>query len=264
MSDRSRWQSLGWRHPVWNLVRYYCSLRSEGERKKWLDQLRRENWMSISDGGKFRIKKEHINLLTQYLSFRKDELSRIFSLLRTEKQALNFCRKLGIKAGTTRTRNQDHHQSSKALIATVTAIAKTVCDTRKIDFNPNPQARCVWCSEKGLHVTARNLDGAVPGLANPTVIWEIKEYWGVTSGGSKMSDAVYESSLVGAELRDYEERTGIRVAHIVFLDGQAQWSVRKSDLLRFVDLMHQGLIDHLFVGKEVEKEWKRTLESLLK
>jgi hypothetical protein len=114
-----------------------------------------------------------------------------------------------------------------------------------------------------LHVTARNLDGAIPSLANPTIIWEIKEYWGKTSGGSKMSDAVYECHLVGRKLRDFEESAGISVAHIVFIDGKEQWSSRQSDLKRFVDLFHQGLIDYLFVGKDVEADWEPTLERLL-
>ena len=128
----------------------------------------------------------------------------------------------------------------------------------------NPQRRCVWCVKNGLHVTARNLDGAIPSLANPTIIWEIKEYWGKTKGGSKMSDAVYECNLVGRELREFEERTGISVAHVVFVDGKEQWSARKSDLARFIDLSHQGIIDYLFVGKEIELQWEKTLLRLLR
>jgi len=264
MIDRSRWQNLGWHHPVWNLVRYYCSLRSEGEKGKWLGQLRDENCMNVGDGERFHMDKEHVNLLLQYLDFRQKELKRVFALLRNERQALKFCKQLGVTVSKTKTRNQDHHQSSKALIAAVTAITRSVCKRKEVAFNSNPQTRCVWCSKKGLHVTARNLDGAIPALANPLIIWEIKEYWGVTKGGSKMSDALYETNLVGSELREFEECTGIKVAHVVFLDGQQQWSSRKSDLLRFVDLMHQGLIDYLVVGREVETQWENILVSLLK
>jgi hypothetical protein len=75
-----------------------------------------------------------------------------------------------------------------------------------------------------------------------------------------MSDAVYECALVGRELRDFEERSGLpRVPHVVFLDGKNQWSHRRSDLKRFIDLFHQGIIDHLIIGKEVETEWKDLL-----
>ena len=111
---------------------------------------------------------------------------------------------------------------------------------------------------------ARNPDGAVPSLLNPVVVWEIKEYWGKTGGGSKMSDAVYECHLVGRELRDFERRSGIRAQHIAFLDGKEQWESRKSDMLRFIDLFHQGLIDHLIVGREVETEWEALLSGILK
>ncbi|MFA7682411.1 MAG: hypothetical protein WCX61_05280 [Candidatus Peribacteraceae bacterium] len=264
MSARSRWQSLGWHHPVWDLVRYYCSLRGEGNRQTWLKQLKESERMSVIDGENFQIEKEYIDLLFQYLDFRQQEFERVFSLLRDEKEALQFCKKLGVSVSKTTTRNQEHHQSSKALIAAVTEIAKIVCHKKGLTLDANPQARCVWCSNKGLHVTARNLDGAVPSLANPIVIWEIKEYWGVTSGGSKMSDAVYEANLVGSELRAFEEHTGGTVMHVVFVDGKQQWSSRKSDLFRFIDLMHQGLIDHLLVGREVETEWESILMKVLK
>lgn len=78
-----------------------------------------------------------------------------------------------------------------------------------------------------------------------------------------MSDAVYECHLVGLELRDYEGRGGSRVTHVVFLDGADQWTSRKSDMRRFIDLLNQGLIDHLIVGREVEGEWEPLLHSLL-
>ena len=220
--------------------------------------------MCVTDGEEFSVKKEDVDLLVQYLDFRQKELVRVTGLLRNEKQAIKFCKKLGVTVGTTRTHNQSHHQSSKALVAAVTAIAESVCNDSGATFNLNPQTRCVWCMKKGLHVTARNLDGAIPALENPSIIWEIKEYWGVTSGGSKMSDAVYEAHLVGSELREFERSTGIKVLHVIFLDGLKQWSVRKSDLLRFIDLTSQGFVDHLLIGREVETEWANILVSLLK
>ena len=79
-----------------------------------------------------------------------------------------------------------------------------------------------------------------------------------------MSDAVYECNLVGRELREFEERTLMaRVHHVVLLDGKEQWQVRKSDLTRFVDLYCQGIIDELFIGKEIESEWRGFLERVL-
>lgn len=124
-----------------------------------------------------------------------------------------------------------------------------------MEVDLDPQRRAIWFSDNGLHVSARNLDGAIPSLENPSAVWEIKEYWGKTSGGSKMSDAVYECHLVGLELRMFEAKSGIPIDHIVFVDGKEQWNSRKSDLLRFIDLHQQGLIDHLIIGREVETDW---------
>ena len=70
-----------------------------------------------------------------------------------------------------------------------------------------------------------------------------------------MSDAVYECHLVGLELRMFEEKIGRSISHAVFVDGKEQWSHRKSDLLRFIDLHQQGLIDYLIIGREVETDW---------
>jgi len=78
-----------------------------------------------------------------------------------------------------------------------------------------------------------------------------------------MSDAVYECNLVGRELREFEDRTGFRVVHLVFVDGKSQWTARQSDFKRFIDLLNQGLIDHLIVGKEVEADWPTLLSSIL-
>jgi hypothetical protein len=258
----NRWKKLGWQHPMWELVRYFCSLRGTAK-EKWMAELRKKNRMQV-DGAYLKIDSGDINLLLQYLECRDAALQQALGLLRTEKEALLFCKRLKMKVGKTRTKNLGHHQSSKALIATVSTVAANVCQKRKMDLEANPQTRCVWSAKNMLHVTARNLDGAIPSLLNPKVIWEIKEYWGKTSGGSKMSDAVYETNLVGKDLREYEAATGIRVAHVLFLDGKEQWLSRKSDLARFIDLANQGLVDYLFVGKQVEEEWGETLEGLLK
>jgi len=149
-------------------------------------------------------------------------------------------------------------------VAAVTGVAKLACDARSATFISKPDRRCLWLLDHHLHVTARNLDGAIPSLSNPSIVWEIKEYWGEKSGGSKMSDAVYECNLVGRELREFEDRTEHRhVDHIVFVDGKPQWASRQSDMRRLIDLFHQGLIDHLFIGREVESDWRELLDSIL-
>ncbi|MBY0261772.1 MAG: hypothetical protein K2Q20_05480 [Phycisphaerales bacterium] len=220
--------------------------------------------MELDDGSAFKVNAGDAALVAKYVSASAADLSVAISKLRTEDAALRHCASKSWTVGVTKTKSEDHHQSAKAMIAAVSSVAREVCAAMGVTLESDPQRRAVWCSERGLHAMARNPDGAVPSLLNPIVVWEIKEYWGKTGGGSKMSDAVYECHLVGRELRDFERRSGINAAHVVFLDGKDQWGARKSDMLRFIDLFHQGLVDHLVVGKEVETEWSPLLRRLLK
>lgn len=261
MKSNKKWKDLGWRHPLWNYIRFYVSLRGARIISKWEVELRNERRMLIDDGQYLPIPEEHIDLIFEYLEERSSCFETACGQLRTEEEAMAFCLKSDFLVGKTSTKSNDHHQSSKAMVSAVSGIAKKVCEKYELELDDDPQKRCVWFSDNQLHVTARNLDGAIPSLINPFVIWEIKEYWGKTKGGSKMSDAVYECQLVGQELRTFEEKSKLKINHLVFLDGREQWSYRKSDLKRFVDLLNQGLIDNLIVGKEVEKQWCEILEN---
>ena len=258
------WKSLGWRHDLWDLVRYYYSIRGDVNRREWLLKLGGTGTMDLFEAGTLPIAGEDVELLKQYLQIRQEQLESALASLRTETEALRYCRSQAMQVGVTPTQSTDHHQASKALVATVAYVAEKVTAPLGIDLNADPQTRCVWLHCNRLHVTARNLDGAIPSLTNPAIVWEIKEYWGKTKGGSKMSDAVYECNLVGRELREYEERAGVSVVHAVFVDGREQWNARKSDLARFIDLLNQGLIDYLFVGREVEEDWETVLQTHLK
>ena len=248
---------LPWNHEFWNLLRYFRSLRLRSAKRveDWFINLRKEE--SLPDqSDSFPVDPQLADLLESYLSDSAGLLRDALDSLRDEKEAKAYCKKMKFSIGATRTKNKSHHQSSKALIAAVSGIAQEASSTSGITVDLDPQRRVIWLSENGLHVSARNLDGAIPSLENPSAIWEIKEYWGKTKGGSKMSDAVYECHLVGLELRMFEAVSNISIDHIVFVDGKEQWSHRKSDLLRFIDLHQQGLIDHLIVGREVESEWR--------
>ncbi len=255
MTRIERYSKLPWNHDLWSLVRYFRSLRLSGQKMtEWLDTLRNDACLPAQIK-KFPIDLPLVELLANYIHDSSDLLKKSLAALRTEDEALTFCKRKKFTVGSTTTRNLSHHQSSKALIATVSGIARKACADAGVGVELDPQRRAIWFSEHGLHVSARNLDGAIPSLENPSAVWEIKEYWGKTSGGSKMSDAVYECQLVGLELRMFESKRGISIDHIVFVDGKDQWNSRKSDLLRFIDLHQQGLIDHLIIGREVESEW---------
>jgi hypothetical protein len=259
---RTRWNKLGWEHPVWELVRYYVSLKPD-VKNRFLALLERDRVVLIGDT-KLELDPDTSESLGEYLKFRPLALADAEAKLRSEKEAKDYCiKKFDEIPKTTRTRSQDHHQSARAVVLSVSRLAEAACKEHGVSLDANPQTRCVWIAGKYLHVTARNLDGAVPALLNPWLVWEIKEYWGVTKGGSKMSDAVYECALVGRELRDLEKRNNIHIEHAVILDGREQWGHRRSDLLRFCDLFFQGLIDALFIGTEIETEWRHYVENTI-
>jgi len=263
MTRIQRYATLTWNHDFWSLLRYFRSLRLIGGKSvtAWFDALKSEACLPERTK-KFPIDAHLIELLVDYVHESSALLKLALKTLRAEEEALAFCKKMKFPVKSTTTRNQSHHQSSKALIAAVSGIARKACAKSGIQVDLDPQRRAIWFSERGLHVSARNLDGAIPSLENPAAVWEIKEYWGKTSGGSKMSDAVYECQLVGLEMRIFESRSSISIDHIVFVDGKEQWNCRKSDLLRFIDLHQQGIIDHLIIGREVESEWPNLLKRI--
>ncbi len=251
-------------NPFWDLVRFYASLgKKKTRQKEFLSDLAKKEARSGSLREHLSISNLIADDLLAYINWRTEYTKEALTLFRSEEEALNFCKDENFSVGVTQTKSKDHHQSSKSLISAVSNIAMTVCSTTGISLETNPQERCVWLINNQLHVSARNLDGAIPGIKDPFIVWEIKEYWGKTSGGSKMSDAVYECHLVGREIRDYEKKINQKIHHIVFLDGRDQWHARVSDASRFIDLESQGLIDHLVIGKMVEDQWQRILSEIL-
>jgi hypothetical protein len=252
------------------MVRYYRSFTSRQKTKKeqWLNALRESNALPIQvnrtgDVVNAPIPQAETENFLSYIADADSIYDQLVARLRDEESAMEFCAQRNISSGQTRTKSMDHHQSSKAMVSAVSDIAEEFCAEHGIAIDSDPQKRCVWHKGDELHITARNLDGAIASLMNPQIIWEIKEYWGKTKGGSKMSDAVYECQLVGREVREYEERSGEKIIHVVFIDGKDQWECRKSDFRRFIDLYAQGLIDHLIIGDQVETDWLPLLKDIL-
>ncbi|MGV9554545.1 DUF7687 domain-containing protein [Streptomyces sp. NPDC003522] len=198
--------------------------------------------------------------LSDYWSKRSDVSENAFALMRTESEARADYASISDQVlQSYGVRLAGYHQSPKVLVNTVDAIVYHECRSAGMPVNTNPQSRAALLSDEHIWVSPRRLDGAMPDLLNPVALWEIKEYWGKTGGGSKMSDAVYELHLVGLELRMFEEEFGIHVNHYAILDGVEQWKSRKSDVRRTVDLLYMGLLDEIIVGSEVLSEWPRAV-----
>jgi plasmid stabilization system protein ParE len=208
-------------------------------------------------------RQEMLPRLAEYTQFRVDAAEELLARARTEEEALADFAQLSPEAvARYGTRSSDHHQSSKVMVATIEFLTRAICLEKGLRVDVNPQKRATIVSGDHIWVSPRRLDGAMPSLFNPVGLWEIKEYWGGTAGGSKMSDAIYECQLVGQELRTFEDRYGHRVLHYAILDGVRQWAKRKSDLRRAVDLLCGGLLDELLVGSEVLAEWPRIISEM--
>ena len=111
---------------------------------------------------------------------------------------------------------------------------------------------------------SRHMDGAYPTLVNPLIVWEIKEYYGTKTFGSRVADGVYETQLDGYELKKFEQYIGHRILHVLFVDDYFTWWVKgKSYLCRLVDILNEGLVDEIIIGREVLNRWPEVLRSVL-
>ncbi len=151
------------------------------------------------------------------------------------------------------------------LMAEVEDCVRSICESRGITYESNPPVGHPpeIVIDQNIHILPRQLDLLIPSLRNPKVVIEVKEYWGEKRGGSKMSNAVYETYCVARELMDLYERYGVKVYHYVVMDGKQQWSYRRGDLRDFLDMLNQGLLDGLFFGRSACSELKGELGTVL-
>lgn len=133
-------------------------------------------------------------------------------------------------------------------------------DSAEFDWNPRGP---LTFSENGmpLRTLFRWMDGAYPGINQPHAAWEVKEYYGTTTFGSRVADGVYETALDGYELNDLRS-VGVDVKHYLFVDDHFTWWIKgKSYLCRIVDMLHADLLDGAFFGREVVAEWPGVVAS---
>lgn len=111
-------------------------------------------------------------------------------------------------------------------------------------------------------VFARRFDGAIPDTRNPVAVWEIKEYYGTTTFGSRVADGVYETLLDGYEIEGARNSLDTEIAHFLFIDDRfTWWDCGRSYLCRMIDMMHTRHVDQIFFGREVLTEWEPTLQQ---
>ncbi len=132
-------------------------------------------------------------------------------------------------------------------------------------FDADPLKLWICSNEKWLLKTfPRRMDWAIPSINNPKIIREIKEYYNTTTFGSRIADGVYETMLVWEELKVLEREEWVKVHHVLFTDNYlTRWKQWKSYLCRFVDIVHMGLIDQVFFGREVYDKRPLYLNDIL-
>ena len=114
-------------------------------------------------------------------------------------------------------------------------------------------------------IFSRRFDGAYPDTENPDAVWEVKEYYGTTTFGSRVADGVYETLLDGYELEGVRKRHGRNIAHYLFIDDRfTWWECGRSYLCRMIDMLHTAHVDEIFFGREVITDWEETLGKLTK
>lgn len=131
-------------------------------------------------------------------------------------------------------------------------------------FNENPRGYCLVTDNNGklVSISSRWMDGAYPDVINPVAVWEIKEYYGTTTFGSRVADGVYETQLDGYEIINASKACGRKIRHYLFVDDRFTWWVKgKSYLCKLLDIMHMGLVDEVIFGREVLTRWPIIVKS---
>lgn len=130
-------------------------------------------------------------------------------------------------------------------------------------FNADPRGLTVATENNApLRTFSRWMDGAYPDVIDPHAVWEVKEYYGTKTFGSRVADGVYETMLDGYEFAELNEHEGRRVLHYLIVDDHfTWWDCGRSYLCRIVDMLHLGLVDEVLFGREVLTRWPQIVAT---
>ena len=153
-----------------------------------------------------------------------------------------------------------HEAYLTCIVSMLTESALEGCD---FDQDPRKLAT-IWQDGRVVYTMSRRMDGAFPSTRNPSAVWEVKEYYGTTTFGSRIADGVYETILDGRELAELREREGVHVRHYLMVDDyRTWWQQGRSYLCRIVDMLHAGYVDEVLFGREVLVRWPAIVRSWL-
>ena len=154
------------------------------------------------------------------------------------------------------------HEAYLASIVNILTWRALVAEHDEAEFDHSPRGPLTFSRDgMPLRTLFRWMDGAYPTLNHPHATWEIKEYYGTKTFGSRVADGVYETALDGYELNDLRS-VGVDVKHYLFLDDRfTWWDCGKSYICRIVDMLHIGLLDGAFFGRELVEAWPPVVET---
>lgn len=207
---------------------------------------------------------ELIQSAADYIAYRADVLESIVEPnLMTGEQAARAYEEL-LATRSTWLSHRPVNKQGKGGTNYLSAIVNLVAERELVDhdFDDNPRA-LIELSAAGLliHVLPRQMDGAYPSVINPVAAWEVKEYYGTTTFGSRVADGVYETRLDGLEIDSIRD-SGVAIRNYVIVDDYfTWWQMGRSYLCRLIDMLHEGLVSGLFFGRQALTEWADEVRS---
>lgn len=205
-------------------------------------------------------------LLVDYLNRRRQMLIQFAepNLMNRDQAKAEFerlCNALTPKCALPMNKQKGDKKHPAYLVGIVNMLTEQALGTRA--FCADPRGLCV-VTNNGVPVRtfSRWMDGAYPSVVNPVAVWEVKEYYGTTTFGSRVADGVYETMLDGEEFAEFEDHADVRILHYLIVDDRfTWWDCGRSYLCRIVDMLHAGLVDEVLFGREVLTRWPQIVAS---
>jgi hypothetical protein len=207
-----------------------------------------------------------LDMLTEYLNYRSRLLNVVVrnNLMKREEAKSEFD-KLVANFKPTCKLPMNKQKNDKKHYAYLTCLVNVLTE-KELEgcfFVQDPQNLVVVTrNNKPVRTLTRRFDGAYPDIVNPRAIWEIKEYYGTTTFGSRVADAIYETILDGEEIEDLHKTEKIDIRHYLVVDDYFTWWIKgKSYLCRLIDILNMGFLDEVVFGKEVVERWPKIVRS---
>lgn len=204
--------------------------------------------------------------LVDYLNRRREMLIQVAepNLMNREQAKTEFeqlCAKLNPKCALPMNKQKGEKRHPAYLVGIVNMLTAQALGSRQ--FCAEPRGLCIATRDRvPVRTFSRWMDGAYPSVVNPVAVWEVKEYYGTTTFGSRVADGVYETMLDGEEFAEFAEHGKQRILHYLIVDDRfTWWDCGRSYLCRIVDMLHSGLVDEVLFGREVLTRWPQIVAT---